>query len=59
MPSRPGYQSLFGVLSEDAEYRTDMERRFFEAIKNPPEPSERFKEMVRRFGPFAFRDDRC
>ena len=42
------------ALDEAAEYKTEMERKFFEAIKNPPPPSERLKEMVRKFGPFAF-----
>jgi hypothetical protein len=32
------------------EYKTEMERKSFEAIKNPSGPSERLKEMARKFG---------
>jgi hypothetical protein len=59
MALRKAYRPLFEALRQGVEYETEVERRFFEAIKNPPAPSERLKEMVRKFGPFAFGNDPC
>ncbi|HEV7599639.1 MAG TPA: hypothetical protein VGO49_05200 [Bradyrhizobium sp.] len=42
---------------ENREYRSEEERRFFEAIKNPPPPTEELKEIVREFGQFVVRKD--
>ena len=35
------------------QYRSEEERKFFETIKNPPEPTEELKEIAREFGRFA------
>jgi hypothetical protein len=35
------------------EYRSEEERRFFDTIKNPPEPTDELKEIAREFGHFA------
>jgi hypothetical protein len=35
------------------EYRSEEERKFFETIKNPPEPTKELKEIAREFGRFA------
>ena len=38
---------------KDREYKSDAEKRFFETIENPPEPTEELKEMVREYGKYA------
>ena len=38
---------------EKREYRSEEERKFFETIENPPEPTEELKEIAREFGRFA------
>jgi uncharacterized protein (DUF1778 family) len=57
MLSRREHQAWSLTDREKNDYRTDEERRFFEAIKNPPEPSEDLKELAREFGKFATRQD--
>ena len=47
MLSRREHQAWFQT---NQEYRSDEERKFFEAIKNPPPPTEDLKEIVREFG---------
>ena len=56
MLSRREHQSWFQSHTEEKEYRTEEERRFFEAIKNPPAPTEELKDIVRDFG-FVIRED--
>jgi hypothetical protein len=56
MLSRREHQAWSITNHENKEYRSDEERRFFEAIKNPPHPTEELKEIVREFG-FAIRKD--
>jgi len=56
MLSRREHQSWFQIREQDAEYRTDEERKFFEAVKNPPAPTQDLKDMVREFG-FVVRKD--
>ena len=43
---------------ESGQYRSEQARRFFEAIKSPPEPSIRLKNMVERYGKYAFQKDK-
>jgi len=38
---------------KDREYKSEAEKRFFETIENPPDPTEELKEMVREFGKYA------
>lgn len=35
---------------EERDYQTEAERRFFEAVENPPEPTDELKELVRLYG---------
>jgi hypothetical protein len=35
------------------EKRAEVLKRYHDAIRNPPEPSESLKEMVRKYGRFA------
>jgi hypothetical protein len=48
--SRREHQAWFQGNDQDTNNRTDEERKFFEAIKNPPAPAEELKDMVREFG---------
>jgi len=57
MLSRREYQAWSLTDHENREYRSEEERRFFEAIKNPPEPTDELKEMVREFRQFIVRKD--
>jgi len=50
MLSRREYQAWHLQASEPREYTSDVERKFFETIKNPPEPSKELVEIVRDFG---------
>ena len=34
---------------EERDYRSDVERRFFEAVEHPPEPTDSLKELVRAY----------
>jgi hypothetical protein len=56
MLSRREHQAWFQNHNQDIQYRTEEERKFFEAIKNPPAPTEELKEIVREFG-FVIRKD--
>jgi len=38
---------------ESREYRSEEERRFVEAIENPPPPTEELQQIVREFGQFV------
>jgi hypothetical protein len=53
MLSRREHQAWSLTDHENRAYRSDEERRFFDTIKNPPEPTEELKEMAREFGRFA------
>jgi hypothetical protein len=53
MSSRREHQAWLLVDHANREYRSDEERRFFEAIKNPPSPTKELKEIVREFGQFV------
>ena len=57
MLSRKEHHSWFLTESKNREYRSDMERKFFDAIENPPEPSVRLKGMVERYGKYASQQD--
>jgi hypothetical protein len=57
MLSRREHQAWSLMDHENREYRSEEERRFFEAIKNPPPPTEELKEIVREFGQFVVRKD--
>jgi hypothetical protein len=46
----------FLTEAKDRNYDSDMERKFFNAIENPPEPSDRLKEMVAKYGKYAIQD---
>lgn len=41
------------ILDKNREYRSEIEKKFFETIENPPDPSESLIEMVKKFGKFA------
>jgi hypothetical protein len=56
MLSRKEHQAWFLQDHEDREYKTEVERRFFEAIENPPAPTEKLKEIVRDYGKFALKE---
>ncbi len=56
MLSRREHQAWFQDHNEHTQYRTEEERKFFEAIKNPPAPTEELKDIVREFG-FVIRKD--
>jgi uncharacterized protein (DUF1778 family) len=53
MLSRREHQSWFLQAHENREYQTEAEKRFFEAIENPPDPTEKLKEIVRDYGKYA------
>jgi hypothetical protein len=57
MLSRKEHHAWFLSPSKDRDYQSDMERKFFEAIENPPQPSARLKSMVERYGKYAFQQD--
>jgi hypothetical protein len=56
MLTRREHQAWFLNQGENPTYRTEEERKFFEAIRNPPEPTEELKEMVREFGAVLKKD---
>lgn len=53
MLSRREHQAWFLMDHAEREYKTEAERRFFSAVENPPEPSEKLKEMVQKYGKYA------
>jgi hypothetical protein len=53
MLSRKEHHGWFLTGTDQRDYRSEMEKRFFEAIENPPEPSDKLIEMVRRYGTHA------
>lgn len=55
MLSRREHQR-WAVAGQDKEYRSEEERKFFEAIKNPPAPTQELKDIVSEFG-FIIRKD--
>lgn len=58
MLSRKEHHAWFLTESAQREYCSDMEKRFFEAIENPPEPSDKLVEMVRKYGRTADTTDK-
>ena len=44
------HQAWFLNLDQTKDYRTEAERRFFEDIRNPPEPTQELKDLVREYG---------
>jgi hypothetical protein len=50
MLSRKEHHGWFLTEPGRREYSSEMEKRFFEAIENPPEPSDKLVEMVRKYG---------
>jgi hypothetical protein len=57
MLSRREHQKWPLTNPETREYRSAQERQFFEAIENPPPPTEELKEMIREFRQFAVQQD--
>jgi hypothetical protein len=57
MLSRKEHHAWFLTPSDKRDYSSDMEKRFFEAIENPPEPSLRLREMVQKYGNHTSRKD--
>jgi hypothetical protein len=55
MPFRREHQAWSASDRAKKENQSEEERRFFETIKNPPEPTEELKEIAREFGHFAIR----
>ncbi len=56
MLSRKEHHGWFLTDAKNRHYDTDMERKFFDAIENPPEPSDRLKDMVAKYGKYAVQD---
>lgn len=56
MLSRREHQAWLQGRDHDTEYRTEEERRFFEAIKNPPAPTQELKDIVREYGSIIRKD---
>lgn len=40
-------------MDKNRQYKSEMERRFFQIIENPPAPSEELLAMVNKYGEFA------
>lgn len=55
---RSPYKLRCSFPDADRPERTEKARDFFEAIKNPPEPSPKLKAMVERYGKYALRDSK-
>jgi hypothetical protein len=53
MLSRKEHHGWFLTEPSQREYISEMEKRFFEAIENPPQPSDKLVEMVRKYGKHA------
>lgn len=54
--SKREHHAWFQDRNPNKQYRTEEERRFFEAIKNPPAPTQELRDIVREFG-FVLRKD--
>jgi hypothetical protein len=57
MLSRRQHHGWFLTPPDKRDYSSEMEKRFFDAIENPPDPSPRLREMVQKYGNHASKKD--